>query len=272
LHPSALRRLVRFLRDIASRNNFIILFSTHSIELIRDIPPKNIYYLERHIDDSIEIINPCYPAYATKNLNDNSMGYDIVFLVEDDLAKEILERILKTHNMFERKLISILPCGGWSNTIRFAYNTMSSNILSTPTKVYVVLDGDVKVEAERYLKQAQIEVMKENISYLPIESLEKMLKSKLATNVDHRFHRYLNDTLFSTSLFNLNTLIQQYATKRDNANDNNGKLLCSLLIKELKRNNKERENLVETVVNYIVNESKDTLQELVCFLQGKTRV
>ena len=48
-------------------------------------------------------LNPCYPAYATKFLYDHS-GYDRIILVEDDLAKEIIRRILKKESMMNNKL------------------------------------------------------------------------------------------------------------------------------------------------------------------------
>lgn len=94
LHPSSLKRLVVFLNEIANQYNYAIYFSTHSLELISGIDPNNIFYIERHADNSMEVINPCYPAYATKFLYDHS-GYDNIILVEDDLAREIVRRILK---------------------------------------------------------------------------------------------------------------------------------------------------------------------------------
>ena len=94
LHASSLRRLVIFLKKIADEYNMAIYFFTHSIELIRDIVPEHIFYLQKYIDDSIDIINPCYPAFATKNLYDSNLGYDDVILVEDDLAKIIIHTVL----------------------------------------------------------------------------------------------------------------------------------------------------------------------------------
>ena len=91
LHASALRRLVHFLSRIAEEYEVAIFFSTHSLELIRGIKPQNIYYLERRLDNTISIINPCYPAYATRNLyGDDGYGEDMVILVEDDVAKNIV--------------------------------------------------------------------------------------------------------------------------------------------------------------------------------------
>ena len=65
------------------------------IELIRSISPENIYYLQRYADGKIECINPCYPVYATRNLESSNYGHDCIIMVEDDLAKTIVERILR---------------------------------------------------------------------------------------------------------------------------------------------------------------------------------
>ena len=69
LHPQALVRLVKFLGQISRERNIAIYFSTHSVDLIRQISPHNIYYLHKHIDKTVEVINPCYPSYATKNIS-----------------------------------------------------------------------------------------------------------------------------------------------------------------------------------------------------------
>lgn len=116
LHPSSLKRLVVFLQEISSNFNYAVYFSTHSLELISSIKPDNIFFLDRHSDHSLELINPCYPAYATRMLYDHT-GYDYIILVEDDLAREIIKRLMKMNQLWGNKLIYILPCGGYSNVI-----------------------------------------------------------------------------------------------------------------------------------------------------------
>src|SRR5690606_18929657 len=106
LHPSSLKRLVIFLKEISNRFNYAVYFSTHSLELISSIKPDNIYFLDRHSDHSLELINPCYPAYATRMLYDHT-GYDYIILVEDDLAREIIKRLLKKNSLWGNKLIYI---------------------------------------------------------------------------------------------------------------------------------------------------------------------
>ena len=128
LHPSSLKKLMNFLKDISDAYNYAIYFSTHSIELISGINPSNIFFIERHADNTIEIINPCYPAYATRILYDHK-GYDNVILVEDDLAKAIIDRILKRERLLNNKLVHVLPCGGCNNVIDLANDVITNNLL-----------------------------------------------------------------------------------------------------------------------------------------------
>lgn len=156
LHSSALRRLVFFLKDIAEKNNTVVLFSTHSIELIRSIVPENIYYLQRHIDDSIEAINPCYPVYATRNLESSNYGHDYIIMVEDDLAKTIVERILREKGLLSNKRVLVIAVGGWTQVLRFAYDTIRSNLALSTTKILIVLDRDIKDNVAGFMKNEKI--------------------------------------------------------------------------------------------------------------------
>ena len=148
LHPSSLKRLINFLKDISEAYNYAIYFSTHSIELISGINPSNIFFIERHADNTIEVINPCYPAYATRILYDHK-GYDNVILVEDDLAKAIIDRILKKEQLLNNKLVHVLPCGGYNNVINLANDVITNNLLGKKAAICIILDGDVKTETQQ---------------------------------------------------------------------------------------------------------------------------
>ncbi|MFA6851518.1 MAG: AAA family ATPase, partial [Selenomonadaceae bacterium] len=145
LHSSALRRLILFLKETAKSLNLAIFFSTHSLELLREIKPQNIYYLQYNVDDSISVTNPCYPAYATRNLySDDGYGNDMVILVEDDLAKIVVEKIMVSKSLLQNIRVKVLPTGGWTNTITMAYDITSTNLLLKGTKLAIVLDRDIK--------------------------------------------------------------------------------------------------------------------------------
>ena len=262
LHPSSLKRLVHFLKEMSSNYNYAIYFSTHSIELIGGIQPENIFFLERHADDSIEILNPCYPAYATRILYDHS-GYDYIFLVEDDLAKEIINRLLRNNNLLSSKLVHVLPCGGYTNVIDLAKEVVNSNLVGKHSKLSILLDGDVKSEAQQYVAKHGIS-NNIPINYLPVESLEKFLKSKLHDHVDQGLFRLLNDFIFHQ--VSLTEIIQSYCAEVDINKDKSGKKLYSRIDDELRKRNKSRTDLVEIVVNFLVSENSTELKQVTDFL------
>jgi energy-coupling factor transporter ATP-binding protein EcfA2 len=260
LHPSSLKRLLFFLMEMANRFNYAVYFSTHAIELISSISPHNIFFLERHQDDSIEILNPCYPAYATRILYDHE-GYDYIVMVEDDLAREIVRKIIKDNSLFNNKLVHVLPCGGYTNTINLANEVINSNLTGKISKVSIVLDRDIKKQAEDYVAKNGIS---NNIplNYLPIESLEKFLKNKLIDNVDHSFFRRLNDMVFHQK--SLSQLIEEYEGKYDRVRDKSGKQFYDVIDEELRNRNRTRNEIIEIVLENLTQNNNlnfDALRE-----------
>ncbi|MBK3510453.1 ATP-dependent nuclease [Pseudomonas sp. MF6747] len=264
LHPSSLKRLVHFLNEIADQYNYAIYFSTHSIELVGAIQPSNIFFLDRHVDGSLEILNPCFPAYATRILYDHS-GYDHVFLVEDDLAKEIITRLLKVNGLLSSKLVHVLPCGGYTNVIELAREVVNSNLLGRASSISMILDGDIKLDAQKYIASRNIN---NNIpmNFLPIESLEKYLKSKLHDSIDHKLFRALNDFIFQK--VSLSELIEKYRNEIDTSKDSNGKKLYKLIESELKNRGKSRADIIEMVVEHLANTQDQELSKIVIYLQN----
>ena len=265
LHPSSLKRLVNFLGDMAKAYNYAIYFSTHSIELIGNISPENIYFLDRHSDNSIEILNPCYPAYATRILYDHS-GYDNIILVEDDLAKEIVKTILKRQSLLSNRLVHVLPCGGFAKVIDLAQDVTRNNLLGKIASICIILDGDIKEKAEQHIKKCNI-TNNIPLNYLPIESLEKYLKSKLYTNVDHNFFRKLNDYVFHQ--VSLDQILSQYKTEKDPNKDYSGKILYSLIDDELRARNIGRNEIIEIVINHLFDKEREKVDKIIKFLESQ---
>lgn len=265
LHPSSLKRLVAFLKDMSEQFNYAIYFSTHSIELIGTIHPRNIFFLERHADGSLEVLNPCYPAYATRILYDHS-GYDHIFLVEDDLAKEIISRLLRNNGLLSSRLVHILPCGGFTNVIDLAQEVVSSNLVGKIASVSIILDGDVRSEADDYIKKHSI---RNNIplSFLPVESLEKYLKTNIYDQVDHKLFRKLNDFIFHQ--VSLTELVAKYRTEVDPMKDKNGKRLYKEIEMELHKRRKSRSDLVEIVVDHLVEFDKQKTDKIAEHLKDR---
>lgn len=270
LHSSALRRLIFFLKEIAEKNNTVVLFSTHSIELIRSIQAENIYYLQRHVDGRIEIINPCYPIYATRNLESSNYGHDYIIMVEDELARMLVERILRQKRLLSNKRVLVIAVGGWTQVLRFAYDTIRSNLALSTTKILIILDRDIKGSVAGFLKKERIGFS--NVpNYLPIKSMEKYLLENLVKNVDVTLFRELNDYLFQGKA--LDTIIKEYNMKvkngiyTDTEKINNGKQLYDELNHELHQIRKNVDDLASMIVEYLFSTNNKEIEELTKFFE-----
>lgn len=265
LHPSSLKRLVNFLKEESEKYNYAIYFSTHSIEIISAIKPDNIFFLNKHIDNSLEVINPCYPAYATRMLYDQN-GYDYIILVEDNLAKALVSRILKDYSLLGNKLVHVLPAGGFSNVIDLGNEVVNSNLIGKISSILIILDGDVKDEAESYIQKNQL---KNNIpiNYLPIESLEKYFKKNLVDKVDIKLFHFLNDYIFQRK--SLSEIVQEYQNSDDYKKDSNGKKFYKHIDEELRNSGKTRIEIVDVVVDYLIKNDSPELKQLISFLKKK---
>ena len=248
---------------MSNKYNYSIYFSTHSIELISGIKPDNIFFVERHGDNSIEILNPCYPSYATRILYDHS-GYDNVILVEDDLAKDIITRILKREYLLNNRLVHVLPCGGYSKVIDLANDAIRNNLLGKKSHICMILDADIKTEAQNYISKNNIS-FNIPLNYLPVESLEKFLRSKLFLHVDHGLFRRLNDYIFQQK--SLTEIIDEYSKNDSVRDDCTGKKLYSLIDSELRKRGKDRHELIEMVVDYLFESDNNSITKIVKFLQ-----
>lgn len=267
LHSSALRRLIIFLKEISKDLELSIFFSTHSIDLLREIKSQNIYYLDSYEEESIIITNPCYPAYATRNLyGDDGYGNDIVILVEDDLAKLIIEKLMYKKHFIKNIRIKILPTGGWANTIKMAYDITTSNLLQKGTKLAVILDRDIKDEVPKFIKShKQYSGIKPD--YLPIESLEKYLYSKLIIKLDKALFDELDTYLFQKRPLS-EILKEAKKSINQNSDDNKDKTFYGLLIQEVRSMKKEREEIIDIVVRYVI-ENENCVEEVSQYIIDK---
>lgn len=264
LHASSLRRLVYFLTDFAEKYGLAIFFSTHSLELIRGIKPQNIYYLTRLFNGTITITNPCYPAYATRNLySDDGYGSDFVIFVEDDIAKCILEKIINDKQLVKNARVKILPTGGWTNTITMAFDVITSRLLLKSTKIIVILDKDISDQVPGFIgnnpKYRDIK-----LNYLPISSLEKYIKTGLIDNFDQSLFEKMDNYLFQKKP--LNALLQDYGKNIDYKEDKDGKALYGILLNELRGMRKDRDELVDIVMKHIMETNAGSIEELSKFL------
>ena len=226
LHPSAIDRIVDFFQELAasSRYNLVVYFSTHSSEIIQKIKPANIVVIENDMG-TIVSTSPCYPNYAIRNLYVPN-GFDYLILVEDELAKLIVDKIIKEETLGESRLICVLPSGGWSQTLKLHYDIINYNALGKGRKIVSIFDGDV-IEIVRAKKEYSM-LPKE---FIPIPSIEKYLMKKLVLEKDVQFTKHIGDQYFTQ--ISIKSVVADYLV-RNSKGDSNGKKLYRAMLEALR--------------------------------------
>ncbi|QXC52616.1 AAA family ATPase (plasmid) [Agrobacterium salinitolerans] len=179
LHPRAQVELLRYLEEQAKSKSLTVIFSTHSVTLLKTIDHRHIIYLERQEDGSVAPVVGCFPTYAIGNIAaDEETLPDIVFYVEDLFARDFLNAFFdlfsdaKYNDPTLRPSAKIVPVGGYSEVVRFLERNRS--VLPTSVRQKAVLDQDVESEtivswqnAGDHAKLAKHKELEGYISFLP---------------------------------------------------------------------------------------------------------
>ncbi|MBO9136370.1 ATP-binding protein [Rhizobium sp. B230/85] len=179
LHPRAQINLLRFLEDQAQRKSLTVIFSTHSVTLLKTAKKRHIIYLEKQDDGEIKPIYGCFPTYAIGNIaSDEETLPDIMMYVEDLFARDMTTAFFEQFandrfdNPTERPTAKVVPVGGFKEVVAFLDRNRS--VLPDHCIQKAVLDGDVSSETVAQWRQnnnhnqlAKFQALEEHISYLP---------------------------------------------------------------------------------------------------------
>ncbi len=145
LHPRAQRELSQFLADSAKRHKHQIVFTTHSPEMIRSLPAAAVKVLTFRADNGqVDLpIQDSPPQFAFDAIGAEYEHPTVV--VEDRLAKDLVERALAKHPCETTVHVSYLP--GGADTLWSYYAPMWSQ--EKRTNILLLLDGDQTREAPR---------------------------------------------------------------------------------------------------------------------------
>jgi len=246
LHPIAVSRFVDLLKTLVEeRENLIIYITSHSPEVIVKINPRNMYKIEpdhSNPENTLNVTNPCYPSYAIRDVFRHD-GYDWLLLVEDDLAKIIVESIISELQLSKSKLIHVTPVGGWSNVLKLQHDLYKNNVLGVGKQVISILDGDAQEECKK--SKLYNEMPKQ---FLPIASVEKYLKTVLVDNKNPEIYKRINDDLFQ--LTPLSDIVIAYKSKYKTS-DSDGKLFYKCLVDAMKERSVDDKKFVAHVATII---------------------
>lgn len=164
----------------------------------------------------------------------------------------------------------VISVGGWTQVLRFAYDTIKSNLTLSTTKILIVLDRDIQKDVSGFMKKEKIGFSNPP-NYLPVKSLEKYLLEKLVNNVDIALFRELNDYIFQQK--SLDNIIKKYDTDvknhvhNDSEKIKNGKTLYNVLKHELEQIRKTVDDLVAIIVDYLFDSNNSEIDELTIFFE-----
>ncbi len=165
LDAAAQSHLVENLRNFCARYEVNVLFTTHSLAMMRTLQTEELLYIRNDLE-KLEIIPASY-NYIKATLF-GFIGWDRYILTEDKVLQRFIEYTISRYcieSFFEYKIIYV---GGGENVADLLRRNISERFLSTPENVIAILDGD-----QRDFRHAK----KESIYCIPIESVEKALFS-----------------------------------------------------------------------------------------------
>ncbi|MCT4655089.1 MAG: AAA family ATPase [Cohaesibacter sp.] len=188
LHPIAVFRFLATINDLVDQDeNIMVILTSHSPEVIRRINPKNIYKIENN-DGVVEVVNPAYPSYVIRDVYKHD-GFDTLILVEDILAKILVQKQIEDAGLLESRLIHIVPVGGWENVLKLHRDLLSGNVLGLDRNILSVIDGDMKSKIPK--KYAPFKKL-----FLPIDSIEKYLLEVCVKGREPAVKKLIGDKYF----------------------------------------------------------------------------
>src|SRR5690606_10118626 len=114
-----------------------IIFTTHSLALIKTLDSKELYYLDQ---SKGKVINVSYNYI--KSLLFGFSGYDKYILTEDRLLKTYIDYLIAEIEGIEFSKHIVIYIGGATNTVDLMRRSDKENFFSSQENVLTILDGD----------------------------------------------------------------------------------------------------------------------------------
>lgn len=139
LHPGAQKRLMCYILEIIKKKKIQVVITTHSTSIVENLPKDAIKCFRRIENDIIVIEENTLYKNAFLELEADIPDKKYV-LVEDNLAKTIIQKILVAEGLEELLQVELCP-GGASNIKKYTLLTYSKTGIANR---YIIFDGDQK--------------------------------------------------------------------------------------------------------------------------------
>ena len=156
-------KLLRKMREYCKKYECNILFTTHSLAMMRTLNDDELYYMELCNEETI--LNPVSYSYV-KSLLFAFSGWDRYILTEDWVLRCFLEILIhrKCKNAFFK--YKVIYIGGAHQVVGLLNRNRTERFFSQPGNVVAILDGD-----QRTGKYAQTN----DVYFVPFDNVEAVL-------------------------------------------------------------------------------------------------
>jgi ABC-type dipeptide/oligopeptide/nickel transport system ATPase subunit len=168
LDAAAQVKLASWLRAFCQKYECSLVFTTHSLVVMRTLGQEELAYIEAEEDRTVYY--PASYSYVKARLF-GFQGWDKYILTEDLVLKEFIEYIVQKHCsglFFSYKVIHV---GGASQVTDLLRRNESEEFLSSAENVIAILDGD-----QRQVAHAQ----HPSVFFVPVDSVEKAIYAHYA--------------------------------------------------------------------------------------------
>ncbi len=179
LDASAQVNLVQELRKLCYTYSIKIIFTTHSLPLMKTLEKNELYYIQKTHES---IVTTCRSYNYIKSVLFGFSGWDKYVLTEDRMLESYLHHSLSKINITPFMEYKIIPIGGANQVIELTQRNSLENFLADPHNILCVLDGD---QSEKYIERNDLKVQ-----FIPFESIEKAM-------LDHYESGALPDMVFT---------------------------------------------------------------------------
>lgn len=140
LHPGAQQKLVKFLLEQSKQKKLQIVISTHSPHIIEDMPKEaiKVFYTDEN-DGKTKVVENIPPEEAFFYIGYTTQDKKNI-IVEDQLAKMILDSVLKNMGAATNNLFDVKFHPGGESVIKNTYIPVYCK--EENSKIFVLFDGD----------------------------------------------------------------------------------------------------------------------------------
>ncbi|KMT66821.1 AAA family ATPase [Catenovulum maritimum] len=165
LDASAQVNLVKVLREYCIQYQTNIVFTTHSLALMKTLEDDELYYMEPVQGPDGARISVTHRSYNfIKSVMYGFTGFDKYILTEDECLANYINYLISTFDNGVFFKYQIIYIGGATQVIDLKRRNDNANFLSEPKNIMEVLDGDQRGKA--YTHDV------ENLIFLPFLNIE----------------------------------------------------------------------------------------------------